>query len=246
MKKAILTITLLLGMYAGFSQTGYVDHLSAPKRISLFGGAGLATSNNYDVGTSAGLDFHMYLRGSFYWGAMLFMQGHSLYYDHEANQAMHGTGYAGAIYRHESKYVFFCPKISKILWSRTNFIPWVYLYGGAGFKMSGYDSLRKWDNGLSSTDPRTFDSTIDASKNLNSMALRVGLGFAQDIYMGRNFWFTFKEDFGFMPTALTSTGGVNGGVTRTEFMPNKINPGYISLQLGITYIKAKQPKYKSK
>lgn len=236
MKKAILTVAILLTACTGFSQISY---FTKPKRIGLFGGAGLATSNNYDVGISGGLDAHFWIQNSTFLGALLFLQGHSLYYDHEANGAEHGTGYAGAIFRHESKYIFLCPKVSKLLCVKTNFMPWVYVYGGVGFKMSGYDSLRKWDRGFDNTHPSFYDSTIDASKNLNSMVLRVGVGFAQDIYMGHNFWFTLKEDFGFLPTALTSTGSVDGGVSRTQYMANKINPGYISFQLGITYIKGK-------
>jgi hypothetical protein len=226
--------------FTGFSQ---ITYLYKPVRLSLFGGAGLATSNNYDLGVSGGLDFHAWIHNSTYLGAFMFLQGHSFFLDNEANSAKHGLGYAGMTYRHESKYLMFCPKIARLLAHKPNFFPWLYLYGGAGFKMSGYDSVQVWDRGQSSTYPGYFDSTLDASKNVKAMILRVGFGFAQDIAIGKNWWFTFKEDFGFVPGGITTTGHIgSGSPARTPYTPNKMTPAYISLQLGITYIKGKKSK----
>ncbi|MES2701104.1 MAG: hypothetical protein V4649_00605 [Bacteroidota bacterium] len=245
MKKALLVFLVCLSATAGKSQVtyGYKSYLVKPTRISLFGGAGLATSNNYDVGVSAGLDFQKWIQDGTYLGFVLFLQGYSLLYDNEANSTKHGVGTSGFILRHDSKYVFFSPKIQRDLWTKPNFFTAVYVTGGAGFKMSGYDSVRKWDHGFGPTYPGYYDSTIDASKNLNSMLLRVGFGFTQDIYVGRHLFFTLREDFGFLYGGLTQTGEAdNNNPSKMRYSPNRINPGYISLQLGLTYIKGKKEK----
>ena len=238
MKKALLTVALLLTACAGFSQ---VVSLNKPTRIGLFGGAGLATHYNYDVGVSGGLDMQFWIHNRTYLGALLFLQGQSLYFDNEAYGAKHGTGVAGATYRHESKYFMVCPKYSHLMVNKYGFFNWLNLYAGVGFKMSGYDSVRKWDHGYDALHPSYFDSTIDASANLKSMVIRAGIAFAQDIQIGRTWWFTFREDFGFVAGGVTTTGHIDAGSpSRNQYIPNKISPAYISLQLGITRIKGKK------
>jgi hypothetical protein len=240
MKKGLLAILLLLAASTGYSQN--VEYMVKPTRIGLYGGMGFATSNNYDYGASAGLDFQKCVRGSMLFiGAQVFLQGYSLYWDNEAYGNTGHTGYAGMQFRHASKYVFVAPTFQKMLWVRSNFIPWVYVNIGAGFKMSGYDSVRTWDHSNLSSYPVNFDSTIDDSKNLKSMVLRIGVGLAQDINMGGNWWFTFKEDFGFVPSGTTTTGTNDAGSpAHTQYSPGKLSPVYASLQLGITYIKSKK------
>src|SRR5947209_6739352 len=103
MKRIILFIILLACCSRTIAQTTYISN---PLRISLYGGAGLATSNNYDMGVSAGIEGEKGISGFTTIGAALFMQGYSLLYDNEANSAKHGLGYSGFILRHKSNYVF--------------------------------------------------------------------------------------------------------------------------------------------
>jgi len=242
--KRILLIAILSCLYINGSAQD-VRRIYGLTRIGLYGGGGLATSNNYDVGISGGLDFETSVLNQTILGATVFLQGYSLFYDNEANSAKHGQGIEGLTLRHSSKYVFFCPQLKYHLFHKLNFISWVNVNAGVGMKMSGFDSLHKWNHRFDSTSVGHYDSSIDASKNLTSMVARVGVGLVQDIYLGRgNWWFSFKEDFGFLLTGLTKTGDINtNNPARTQYSPEKLNPGYVSLQIGITYIKPTNKKH---
>jgi len=240
--KRILLFTMLFCLSVNsFAQN--VRILYAPTRIGLFGGAGIATSNNYDLGISGGLDFDKWVFHRTTLGASVFLQGYNQYYDNEANGVTHGLGDAGVTLRHSSKYVFVAPQLKYLLWHRLNLMSWININAGVGMRMSGFDSLRKWDHSFDSSSAGRFDSTIDASKNINSMLFRLGVGFTQDLYMGRgNFWFTFKEEFGFITSSLTKTAELgNNNPSRTPYSPQRLSPGYISFSIGITYINPGKP-----
>jgi hypothetical protein len=241
MKRIILLVILCCLFFQGMAQNEYYPKYYLRSRIGLFGGAGLATAHNYDVGISAGLDYDKSVSNRTMFGVTVFMQGFSLYYDNEANSAKHGLGYSGFTLRHDSKYVFFAPQIKYMLATKVNFVTWISVNAGVGMKMSGYDSVRKWNHSFDSTNTAHYDSTLDASKNLNSMVFRFGVAFTQDLYLGRgDWWFTFKEDFGMLGGSLTKTGDINTqNPGRNPYSPQRVSPGYVSLQIGISYLKTK-------
>jgi hypothetical protein len=228
MKRILLVAFLSFISIEGFSQSGTNTFWG------LYIGAGCATANNYDVGPQIGFE---YLKGLFNrtaLGADLFYQGYSLYYDNEQNSAKHGTGNAGVILRHASDFAFLTPKLEHGIGKKE----WIHIYltVGVGFKISGFDSLRKWDHSYGTGSVNNYDSSLDLSKNINSMVMRVGLGFKEYFYLGHHWHFTLTEDFGFLPSGLTKTGDLDAG-GRTPYSPQKLNPGYISILLGISHTK---------
>ncbi|MFI5196377.1 MAG: hypothetical protein ACHQD8_04745 [Chitinophagales bacterium] len=226
MKRILLVVFLSFLSFSGFSQE------KSNTIISLYAGGGCATSNNYDVAPSVGFNF---LKGIFhraFFGADVFYQTYALYYDNEQNSAKHGTGNAGVILRHASSFAFVTPKF-EYGFGHTQCLK-AYLSFGVGFKTGGFDSLRKWDHSYGTSSVNNYDSTLDLSKNINSMLFRVGVGFKEYLHLGHHWWFTFTEDFGFLPSGLTKTGDPDAPA-RTQYSPQKLNPGYISLQIGITH-----------
>jgi hypothetical protein len=217
----------------GFSQT----------LIGLYGGGGCATSNNYDIAPSGGLEmlFKGSKAGRMYIGADLFYQGYSLYADNEANSSKHGTGNAGTIDRFAASYVYLAPKFSYGIGKKQALK--IYFDVGIGYNINGFDSLRKFDRGYYTNGYYTaynagigqYDSTIDKTSNINKMMFRMGVGATEYFSIGSSWAFTITEDFGFVTTNLTTTGTVSDP-SRTNLSTNGLRPGYISLQIGISHI----------
>jgi hypothetical protein len=228
MKRLLLAAFLSCFAVPGFSQEG------TNTIFGLYGGAGMATSNNYNVAPSVGFSFIKGIHTRGFLGADLFYQTFSLYYDNEAHGATHGAGTAGAIVRNASSYVFITPKLEYGFGRYQH----VHIYGsvGAGFKVGGYDSLRKFDHSYSSTgNPNNYDSSLDQSKNMNSLLLRFSVGVKEYFSLGAHWRFTLTEDFGFIGSSLTKDDLTNP--SRTPYTPRSLSPGYISLQIGIAHTK---------
>ena len=226
MKRIILLTFLSFFAIKSIAQTGNL--------IGFYGGAGLALSHNYDAGTTGGFE---YLKGIFArtaFGATVFYQGYAVYYDNEAYSAKHGSGNAGVTILNRSSYIFLCPKITHDI-GKSGLLKY-YFDAGVGFKMSGTETMRKWDFSHGAA-VGNYDSTeIDTSPNINSMVIRVGVGLQQYLKLGNRWWFTFTEDFGFLPKSISSTSDV-GNPERTQYTPHNMNPGYVSLHLGISHSK---------
>ncbi len=234
MKRILLVAFLSCLCYTGFSQA----------LISLYGGGGCATSNNYDIAPSGGLELLLpgHRGGRMFIGADLFYQGYSQWADNEANSAKHGTGTAGTIDRLLSSYVFLAPKFSYGIGKKENWK--VYFDVGVGYNISGFDSLRKWDHGYYTNGYYTaytsgigqYDSTLDKSSNINKLVFRLGVGMSEYWYIGHHYFLSLTEDFGFLTTNLTTTGTVSDG-SRTTYSRSGLRPGYISLMIGICHYK---------
>jgi len=237
MKRVLLITFLCFVALQGYSQTTI---------YGVYGGAGCATTNNYDVAPSGGLEFLFtgHRGGRIFIGFDLFYQNYSLYADNEANAAKGGAGYAGTIDRFNASYGFLAPKFSYGL-GRNQRVK-VFIDGGIGYNVGGYDSLRKWDYSYSTitggVGAGQYDSVIDKSKNITKMLFRVGAGMTEYLDMGYHWRFTFTEDFGFLTQNLTSTGTITDP-SRTRYSSNGLQPGYISLQIGISHISWKKDKY---
>ena len=230
MKRTLLVAFLLLIAATGFSQL--------PTVTGLYVGAGCATKDNYDVAPSVGFTYSKFLRnGRATLGADLFYQTYSLYYDHEANTAKHGAGVAGAIVRNASSYAFVTPKVEYYFGSQNRLT--AYVTCGAGFKVGGFDSLRKWDHSYGNPSVNNFDSSLDNSKNMNGLLFRVGAGFKQYLQIAQNWHLVFIEDFGLLASSLTKNDITNP--SRTPYTPQRLSPGYISLQIGIFHCKTVTP-----
>lgn len=204
--------------------------------VGLYGGGGVAATNNYDVALSGGFE---YMKGISYRaciGATVFYQQYSLYYDNEANNEKNGHGFAGYTDRLKSAYIFVAPKFTYGIGKnqRIHF----YLDAGIGFNMGGFDSVRKWDYSYDKFGVGNYDSVIDASANIRKMMVRVGFGFKEYIKLGGHWWFTITEDFGYIPKSLTtSTDLTQPWPTKTAYSPRSLNPGYITLQIGFSHTK---------
>jgi len=227
MKRIIFIAFLSFLALKGFTQTNTI--------LGLYGGAGASTMYNYDVGLSGGFDFLKGIGNHTALGATLFYQGYAFLYDREANYVNNGGGNAGVSILNKSSYIFIAPKISQFFGRHSTLE--AYLNAGAGFKMSGTETMRKWDYGNGSVNSN-YDSTINTSKNINSMVLRFGVGLKEYIHLGNgNWWFTVTEDCGFLASTLSKTSDVDDP-SRTQYSPNgKLNPNYFSLMIGISHSK---------
>jgi hypothetical protein len=199
--------------------------------IGIYGGTGLATSWNYNAGISGGFNFLKEIGARTYLGATLFYQGYNFLYDHEEYGAKNGTGNAGVTVLNQSGYIFLAPKLSHDL-DKDGF--WeVYVDAGPGFNMSGKETMRKWDH-TEAVGFGYYDSTINTTKNINSLVVRVGVGLSENLHMGGKWRFTFTEDFGCLASELSKTADANNP-SRTPYSPNRLNPDYFSVQIGISH-----------
>ena len=238
MKRVLLIIFLCFVAQQGYSQATI---------YGIYGGAGCATTNNYDVAPSGGLDFLFGGRngGRLWIGFDAFYQNYSLYADNEANSAKNGQGYAGTLDRFNASYAYLAPKFSYDIGRRTGFVK-LYLDFGVGYNINGYDSLRKWDYSYSTISGTNgagqYDSVLGKTKNISKLMFRGGFGLTEYMHMGGHWWFSFTEDFGFVTNNLTSTGTPTDP-SRTQYSTNGLKPGYISLQVGILHFKRHENNY---
>lgn len=222
MKPILLALLLSFSAVTGYSQRNSI--------IGIFAGTGLATTGNYDVALSGGLDYAKGLNLRSFLGAEIAYQQFSLLYDNEANGAKKASGYAGEILRHSSAYVFISPKFRYCAGRYQN--THIYVNAGIGMNMGGYDTLRRWSTINTPNGLVRMDTTRDQSENINSMVLRIGMGVTQYLYLGNNWRFTFTGDVGFLPNSLTKTSDFED-IGRTTYSVGKVNPGYVSLRIGI-------------
>jgi hypothetical protein len=225
MKRVLFIFLLTFSAISGMAQTNSL--------IGFFAGGGLATAHNYDVALSGGAEFSKAVFNRTWLGITAFYQGYGMLYDKEANGLSNGSGSAGMTILHKSAFVFLAPKITHDIGAR-GFLK-CYLSVGGGFNMGGTETLRKWDRTFGAT-TGNYDSVINTTANINKMAVRLGVGFVQYIGMGRHWWFTINEDFGFLTSSLSQSSDVTFP-SRTTYSPNKLGPGYISLQIGATHTK---------
>ncbi len=209
MKKLLFTILLVSSAVHGFSQT----------YLQLWGGAGLATSGNYDMGISQGINFFKGVSWRTAIGAQVAMQGYNIYYNKEVGEPI------GSSLRNKSTYLFVSPMIDFHL--RKNGHTHAYLNAGVGFNMGAEDSLRRW-----SYTPGGFDSTYGSADNVKKMVVRIGMGLTHYIAARGKFRITVSEDVGFLATPISKTTDP----TDVRLYNNSLQfykPMYISLRLGI-------------
>ncbi len=204
--------------------------------IDIYGGAGIAKTNNYDVGISGGIDFYKGIAKGIEFGGTVLYQGYSLYYDRETQLLKNGEGYEGVTVRNKSNYVFLCPKLNYFLDHKGQI--YAYVTAGAGFNMGGTETLHKWDNSHNTplTANQNFDSTINTSSNITKMLFRFSFGLSEYFYYGKRLHFLFRQDVGFLSTNLSSTANADNP-SRTAYSPNNLSPVYFSFQIGIMYYK---------
>lgn len=223
MKRIIPAVLLSVLAVSGYAQNTI---------LGLFGGVGTSVNYNYDVGLAGGFTFLKPIAGRTGLGADLFYQSYGIKYDKEAYAIKNGTSNAGVTILNKSSYIFLTPKINQSF-GYLNTLE-AYLTVGAGFKMGGKETMRKWDKSHG-TVAADYDSTIDTSPNINSMVMRFGFGLTEYIYLGNKWWFTVTEDFGFIPSSITKTSDPHDP-SRTDYSPaGKLNPYYISLFIGIAH-----------
>lgn len=211
MKRLIITLLLALGTMPVFAVTFF----------QLWGGAGLATRYNYDIGLSSGVNFMTSAAFRLGVGFSAFTQQYNIYYDKE-NLANRG----GSI-RHQSMYAFFSPLLDYHL--RGHGYTHFYITAGAGFKMSATDSLHKWSR-MGSV---SYDSTLGNAANANSMIVRVGMGLTHYFpFQHKRMFLTIGEDIGFLATKLSETTDPTNALLNNN-TGRIYRPTYVSIRLGL-------------
>lgn len=224
MKRILVLAFLSFFTIQSFAQKGTL--------LGFYGGAGLALTNNYDAGTTGGFEFMKGIFDRTAFGATVFYQGYAMYFDNEAYGAKNGTGNAGVTILNRSSYIFLCPKIIHDI-GKTGLIKYYFDFG-AGYNMSCTETMRKWDFSHGAA-VGNYDSTaLDTSPNATKLLLRVGVGLTEYLKLGNRWWFTFTEDFGFVPQNLSSTANVTDP-ERTQYTPRDMKSSYVSLHLGISH-----------
>jgi len=227
MKRILLLVFLFSFVFRGYSQEG------SNTIIGIYGGGGLASSTNYNVALSGGLDFD---KGIFYRtgiGFDLFYQQYDLLYDNEAYGVKNGTGEAGVTLLNKSSYIFLAPKLTHSI--GRNQLMKLYVNVGVGFNMGGTETMRKW-NDLNGAAGGNYDSIINTSANINKMLFRLGVGLKEYIHMRGKWWFSITEDCGFLTENLSKTADEDDP-SRTVYSPNSLHPAYFSLQIGFSHSK---------
>lgn len=229
MKRITLVFFLSFITIQGFAQ----------RMITLYAGAGLATANNYDVGITGGLKYMKFLFNRTAVGVNLSYQAYGIEFDNEAYGVKGGIGNAGVIVLNKSSYAFLSPELNHFFGKHGFFS--AYVNAGVGYNVGGTETMRKWDNSFGAGGGN-FDSTLETTKNINKMLMRIGFGFTQHIHIGDEtdrWWFSISEDFGFVTKNLSTTSDVTD-FSRTQYSPHKMRPGVISLRVGIMHQKVRK------
>ncbi|MBC7555178.1 MAG: hypothetical protein H7257_14510 [Taibaiella sp.] len=216
MKRTLLAVLLIFGSLQGFSYS----------LTGIFAGAGLATRHNYDVGIGFGAYYLKTLNSRIGIGLTAFSQQYNLYYDNENDNIIGGS------IRHKSNYAFAAPLMQVALGKKgsTDF----YVNAGVGFNVGVSDTLRKWSR--SPYGGVAYDSVIDQAKGINSMVTRIGFGFTEFLPMTKHLYFTFTEDFGFLPSQLSKADDPTNATLHRN-VATFFKPTYISFRIGICFLK---------
>jgi len=222
-KRILLALMVLLAGHLSFANSF----------TSLWGGAGLSLSNNYDCGLSYGLTYAKAVSRGVTIGFSGFNQNFSLYYNNQVNAV------SGNTISLKAQYYFFAPTITADL-SRTGRLKG-YVNAGVGMFGSGTTTVHRWSN-VVWPPGSTWDSTnIQKSSEFSSMTYRVGVGLIHFYQIGRHFAFFMNEDLGFLPIAFQNIN--DGNYDYASFNGNLARffaPAYISVHLGLTYIHSRR------
>jgi hypothetical protein len=227
MKYIFVTVLLFLMVHIATAQQRSFD-------FSIFGGAGLATQYNKNVATSGGIDFWWGKAQGGSIGLSLSYNTFSIDYDKETPTIDYVGGYSGVELQHQSSFAFVSPQFVYDLNRRGTLE--AYLNVGYGYMISGTETLHKWEKGNNYPllPVPNYDSTITTTGNIRKSAYRVGTGLMEYAYLKGKWFFSFRQDFGFLITDLSTSADVTNP-NRTTNSPNRLAPIYCSFQVGITH-----------
>ncbi|NCX95365.1 MAG: hypothetical protein EBX41_02945 [Chitinophagia bacterium] len=188
-------------------------------------GFGLTGKYNYDISQSYGTTYYRGIAYGVGVGTDVFVQNYNLYYNKDQ-----GKQY-GASVRHSSSYSFASP-MTIVHLTHTGKTQ-VYVNAGMGYKIDGYDSVRKW-NKVSYRSEGIYDSTIDASQNISSTVYRIGMGATTYFSISRFLRISITEDLGFLTTPLSKTREAESP-TFNNAAAKFFKPTYFTIRVGITY-----------
>lgn len=216
MKKTLLILSL--------AATAFTS--GANSFTGVWGGGGLAKNNNFGLNTSGGLTYYFGIKYGIGIGAMTTYQNYNLYYSDQANDAV------GTTVRLSGAYTFVSPMfVFHVVHSGQT---QAYMNAGIGFGTGVTDSIHRWSGAEWASSLGKFDSSIDGSKTLKSMAYRVGFGMIHYYNLGGNWKLAISEDVGILPSALGSYSQ-EGNMKLNSDMVKFFKPVIFSLRLGITY-----------
>lgn len=193
---------------------------------SLWYGVGHTGRYNYDLAPSYGLTYLKAVAKGLIIGGSGFTQSFNLYYDQQNGNIK------GSSIRYMSSYAFICPTIQVHLNKSGSFHG--YINGGVGMKMSGTDSLRKWEQPTFVGAP-SYDSSLDMSTKMNGMVYRVGVGVLRIFHIRKHLVLTMGADAGFLMNKLSETTNPNDALLRAN-VDKFYKPTYFSFRIGLGYL----------
>ncbi len=242
--KKILTSLFLTGVFtSAFAQGGGAEMVVSSLHVGLKAGGGLALKYNYDVSAAADLEIYYPVK-QFMFGVNFEYQMMGLRYQKTSPDAPFHDGYSGYSLINQSSYGFATPEILLSFGPANEPRMFdVYIDGGVGNLISGKETIRKWDNTYNYplNAVNNYDSTINTSKNINSMLFRYGFGLTEHVSCSHQMTFTFTEDFSFIPGSISTTTNP-GDPHRNAYAPNTIAPNYFTFKVGVNFFR-KSHKY---
>ena len=216
MKRTLLVLCLALCTLTG----------SANSFTGLWGGIGLAKTNNYGLSNCAGLTYYYGISYGIGIGANVLYQKYNMYYSDQAN-AVNGT-----TVRLDGAYAFVSPMFvfHVVRSGQTQ----AYVGAGVGYSVGTTDSVHKWSHTEWSSAHGKYDSMIDGSKTLKKMAYRIGFGMTHYYGLGGNWRLAITEDVGILPAGLGSYEEAGNQKLNSD-MVKFFKPVMFTIRLGITY-----------
>ncbi len=216
MKKSILILSLIACTLQG----------SANSFTGLWAGGGLAKTNNFGLNTEGGLTYYFGIKYGIGIGASAFYQKYNLYYSDQQSAGQ------GTTVRLNGGYTFLAPMfVFHVVHSGQT---QAYVNAGVGFSTGTTDSVHKWSGADWSSPTGKYDSMIDGSKTLKTMAFRIGFGMTEYYPLGGNWRLAITEDVGILPGPLGSYEE-EGNMKLNSDMVKFFKPVVFSIRLGITY-----------
>jgi hypothetical protein len=131
------------------------------------------------------------------------------------------AGYSGADLVHRSDYLFIAPTLSFIFDPR-DYIQ-LNLSPAFGFITGGHEYVKNYSG--PSGGNLTFSDSTNTTENLNTFIFCATVQLQENLAFSQHFRLCFIESYSYMASRLTQTAAVS----------KNIMPGYVSIQLALTY-----------
>ena len=222
MKCKLLTLILLICASCALAQNRIGLELGAARPLFIDGSNTTVQSNVRYVFTGEAYYLRKIAR-HWYLGAKTSFEQYSFEYEHTKSDGFSGN--YGTDVVHKSSYLHFGPMIDLGVGKYREYLH-VYVFSTLGFLLVGDQTTEDFYHILSNPN-LAYDTTRNTHYRINSLALRIGIGFKQQFPLTKTWQATINEAFSFMPAGDLSQPDATGGVN--------LHPGYITLQFGVMH-----------